>query len=172
MLHGEILRIDVNNRLGSLPYSILVDNPFLHEQAVRNEIYALGFRNPWGLSFDPHTGQLWCADVGQDFWEEINVIVKGGNCGWSDRDGPKPEPFMIVPSVPTHPPSTPSMPTPDCAEKASASSAASFAGEKSYLNSMAHSFSQTVNPTLVTADAEGEIVIISQDGDLHRLEAS
>jgi hypothetical protein len=64
------------------------------------------------------------------------------------------------------------MPTPDCAEKASASSAASFAGGKSYLNSMADSFSQTVNPTLVTANAEGETVILSQDGDLHRLEAS
>lgn len=64
------------------------------------------------------------------------------------------------------------MPTPDCAEKASASSAASFAGEKSYLNSMADSFSQTVNPTLVTANAEGKIVIISREGALHRLEAS
>jgi hypothetical protein len=60
----------------------------------------------------------------------------------------------------------------ECEERASALSAASFTEGKSYLNSMAHSFSQTVNPTLFTANAEGETVIISEDGALHRLEAS
>ena len=63
------------------------------------------------------------------------------------------------------------MPKTDCEERASALSAASFTEGKSYLNSMAHSFSQTINPTLVTANAEGETVIISRDRALHRLEA-
>ncbi|MGV3658565.1 MAG: PQQ-dependent sugar dehydrogenase [Prosthecobacter sp.] len=88
VLHGKILRIDVNTRSGSLPYGIPADNPFAKDQVVRSEIFALGFRNPWGLSFDAHSGQLWCADVGQDLWEEINRVEAGANHGWSDRDGP------------------------------------------------------------------------------------
>lgn len=87
-LHGKILRIDINGRKGSQPYLIPADNPFVDKQEIRDEIWAFGFRNPWGMSFDKKTGTLWCGDVGQDSWEEVNLVKRGGNYGWSEREGP------------------------------------------------------------------------------------
>lgn len=87
-LHGKILRLDVDKRSAGLGYGIPKDNPFVDRQEIRDEIWASGFRNPWGMAFDTVSGALWCADVGQDRWEEINVVQKGGNHGWSEREGP------------------------------------------------------------------------------------
>jgi hypothetical protein len=88
-LYGKILRIDVNSREYSNAYGIPADNPYASGVNALPQIYANGIRNPWGLSFDAK-GHLWCADVGQDIWEEINWITNGGNYGWQFREGPVP----------------------------------------------------------------------------------
>jgi quinoprotein glucose dehydrogenase len=83
---GSILRIDVDHADPGKKYAVPSDNPFVGRKDAQPEIWAYGFRNIWGLSFDPQ-GQLWAADVGQDLWEEINLVERGGNYGWNAREG-------------------------------------------------------------------------------------
>lgn len=125
--HAAILRLDVDKRPGNLPphphpavalgtdssafYSVPADNPFigksshhglpLDPRTVRTEIFATGLRNPWRMSFDPATGRLFCADVGQNLYEEINLIVAGGDYGWPHREAT--HPFHDGPGGPEEP---------------------------------------------------------------------
>jgi glucose/arabinose dehydrogenase len=96
-LLGKILRIDVNK---GQPYGIPQDNPFVGGKG-KPEIYAYGLRNPWGISFDRGgKHELFASDVGQDRFEEVNIITKGGNYGWNIREG-----FgCFDPKAPTKPP--------------------------------------------------------------------
>lgn len=93
-LLGKLLRIDPTPS-GDVGYTIPSDNPFVGVEGTRGEIWSLGLRNPWRVSFDAETGDLWIADVGQNAVEEINVAPatdgldagKGLNFGWSGYEG-------------------------------------------------------------------------------------
>lgn len=85
-LLGKLMRIDVNSTSAGKPYTIPADNPFATGGGLP-EIYAIGFRNPWRFSFDRNTGRLFVADVGQDRFEEIDIVQKGGNYGWNTMEG-------------------------------------------------------------------------------------
>jgi glucose/arabinose dehydrogenase len=87
VLLGKLLRIDVAGATAQQPYRVPADNPFVERSGARGEIWAYGLRNPWRFSFDPATGRLWLADVGQNAWEEVDVIVRGGNYGWNRMEG-------------------------------------------------------------------------------------
>lgn len=111
--HAALYRIDVDKRPGNLPpnphlsvmvgpdgqalYSVPADNPFVgattcrgakvDPSKVRTETWAIGLRNVWRFSFDPRNGRIFAGDVGQNLYEEVDIIVPGGDYGWSDREG-------------------------------------------------------------------------------------
>lgn len=105
---SAIMRIDVDKKAGNLTpnthpasnpntYKIPADNPYVGARSfngipvdpknVRTEFYAVGFRNPWRFTFDPATSKIYEGDVGQHTFEEVNIVVKGGNYGWSFKEG-------------------------------------------------------------------------------------
>jgi glucose/arabinose dehydrogenase len=85
-LLGKMMRIDVDGTSPGLQYRIPPDNPFAAGGGLP-EIWAYGFRNPWRFSFDRATGRQFVADVGQDSFEEIDLVQKGGNFGWNIMEG-------------------------------------------------------------------------------------
>ena len=86
-LLGKMLRIDVDHPDSGKGYSIPPDNPFVGKAAARPEIWAYGLREPWRFSFDPLTHDLWVGDVGQDLYEEIDIVRRGENYGWNVMEG-------------------------------------------------------------------------------------
>lgn len=106
-LLASVLRIDVDGATGTNAYVIPPDNPFLNTPGARPEIWAFGFRNPWRMSFDHATGDLWLGDVGWEQWEMIHRVQRGGNYGWPLTEGPNlrvrtdvsPGPGPILPAL-------------------------------------------------------------------------
>lgn len=86
-LLGSVLRVDVDRPDPGREYGVPADNPFVDRPGARPELWAYGLRNPWRLSFDRESGQLWVGNNGQDIWEQVYLIRKGGNYGWSLTEG-------------------------------------------------------------------------------------
>lgn len=85
-LLGKVLRIDVDKPAAGRKYGIPKDNPFATRADASPEIWAYGLRNIWRMAFDRQTGELWAGEVGQNTFEEVNIITAGGNYGWSVRE--------------------------------------------------------------------------------------
>lgn len=109
-LLSSILRIDVDHEEDGRSYRIPPDNPFAGQPEARGEVWAYGLRNPWRMSFDRQTGDLWVGDVGWELWEMLDRVERGGNYGWAVTEGSastNPEwprgPTPILPPTIAHP---------------------------------------------------------------------
>jgi len=89
-LFGSILRLDVDRYSNAVSYTVPDDNPFVGMKDARPEIWSYGHRQIWKFNFDFATGRLWAGEVGQDLWEMIYLIKRGGNYGWSVQEGSHP----------------------------------------------------------------------------------
>lgn len=108
-LSGAILRIDIDQSGDGKNYRIPADNPFVSTPGARGENWAYGLRQPWKMHFDRPSGELWTGNVGQDLWEQIVLVERGGNYGWSVMEGSHPfrperprGPTTLLPPVVEH----------------------------------------------------------------------
>ncbi len=86
-LLAKLLRIDVDRPANGKPYGIPADNPFLATAGARPETWAYGFRNPWRMTVDRETGDVWVGENGQDLWESARIARRGENYGWPIVEG-------------------------------------------------------------------------------------
>ncbi len=89
-IEGSVIRIDVDQPQEDRPYSVPQDNPFINREGARPEIWAYGLRNPWRLTYDRVSDQLWTGNNGQDLWETVHLVRRGENYGWSVMEGSHP----------------------------------------------------------------------------------
>ncbi|MFO0902634.1 MAG: PQQ-dependent sugar dehydrogenase [Pirellulales bacterium] len=89
-LLAKVLRIDVDHPEPGKTYRVPADNPFVDRPGARGETWAYGLRNPWRMTVDPQSGRLWVGNNGQDLWEQVYLIRKGDNYGWSVMEGSHP----------------------------------------------------------------------------------
>jgi glucose/arabinose dehydrogenase len=89
-LLAKVLRIDVDRPDPGKGYSVPADNPFVKAKGVRPETWAYGFRNPWRIHVDRPTGDVWVGNNGQDLWEQVYLVKRGANYGWSLVEGGHP----------------------------------------------------------------------------------
>lgn len=194
-LQGKILRLDVSGAA----YTVPPDNPCVGQAGARGEIWSMGLRNPWRFSFDRDTGDLYIADVGEDFVEEVNVATvatgagRGANYGWKIMEGNR----CFSPSAGcnqgniTQPTLVDIHPAEDCGGSITGgyvyrgSAIAGLAGTYFYgdfCNGFVRSFrfnGQVVDhaqwglsPGMITSfgeDAQGELYITTIQGDLYRI---
>jgi uncharacterized repeat protein (TIGR03806 family) len=90
LMLAKVLRIDVDHPASGKEYSVPKDNPFVDDKRFAPETWAYGLRNPWRISYDAKTDQLWVGNNGQDLWEQAYLVKKGDNYGWSVMEGSYP----------------------------------------------------------------------------------
>ena len=100
-LLAKVLRLDVDHPDEGREYSIPSDNPFVGQEGMRPETWAYGLRNPWRMTTDSKTGHIWVGNNGQDLWEQVYLIRKGDNYGWSVYEGG--HPFYLERKAGPHP---------------------------------------------------------------------
>lgn len=100
-LLAKVLRLNVDRPDPGREYSVPPDNPFVGDEGVRPETWAYGLRNPWRMTTDPVTGHIWVGNNGQDLWEQVYLIRKGDNYGWSVYEGG--HPFYLERKAGPHP---------------------------------------------------------------------
>jgi glucose/arabinose dehydrogenase len=89
-LCSKVLRIDVENASQTEPYRVPADNPFVGREGIRPETWAYGLRNPWRITADRQSGQIWVGQNGQDLREYAHLLERGANYGWSAYEGSRP----------------------------------------------------------------------------------
>jgi len=89
-LTAKVLRLDVDHPDPGRSYAVPPDNPFVGQSGIAPETWAFGLRNPWRITTDRRTGQIWVGNNGQDLWEQVYLIRKGENYGWSVYEGSHP----------------------------------------------------------------------------------
>ena len=193
-LTSKVLRLDVDRPAAGRAYSIPRDNPFVGKEGVRGETWAYGLRNPWRITADRVSGQIWIGENGQDLWEYARLVERGANYGWSVFEGG--HPFILTRELGPDPLTPPTLEH-SHGEARSLTGGVVYRGRRmaelqgAYIygdystgklwgalhdgKKVAWQRELTDTPFAITgfaADADGEVIVIDYAGGLYRLEAA